>query len=104
MNIAEIIKRIRELQIEQNELIKIKLKSIHYPTEPTAITDSREATPATNTGSIKPGDTVELLTGGVMCKVGDRAIVTKVNNKTIHFRTIRNGHHTHKKPTNLRKV
>ena len=97
MNIAEIIKRLRELQIEQNTLID-KLHSIHSGSE------DDQHLQRTDDDCIQIGDKVRLNTGGVRCRVGDEAIVTKCNEKTVHFRVTRNGHHSYKKISNVTKI
>ena len=97
MNIEAIIKRLRELQIEQNTLLD-RLHSIHCEAE------VNQQTRRINDSRIQIGDKIMLNTGGVRHKVGDEAIVTKCNEKTVHFKVLRNGHHSYKKVSNVTKI
>ena len=58
----EIIKRLQELQLEQQDLLN-RLDAINQ--------DTRE--------DIEAGDKIKVLTEGVLCKENDKAVVTKTN-------------------------
>lgn len=86
MKTDDIIAKLQQLQIEQSKLIK-KLRNQG---------NSKETRP------FRVGDIITLCTGGVNCKKGDTARVTKTAGDTVHFKVLRNGHHTHKKTKNVR--
>jgi hypothetical protein len=90
MDVSELIAKLAKLQLEQQEIIE-QLASI------AAETQGDEST-------IRVGDYVTLLTGGVRCQKGDKARVTKVNKSSIHFTILRNQHNTYKHYTNVRKI
>jgi hypothetical protein len=92
MDIPALIKKLSQLQLEQNKIIE-------------QITAARAtATPTEPEDTIHIGDHVLLLTGGIRCIKGDRARVTKVTNSAVHFTVIRNKHNTYKKHRNVRKI
>ena len=86
MNEEELIRRLKQLQIEENHIIK----------QLTAIRSSDEA--------LKVGDTVKLLTKGVRSKRGDLALVTSVSSNSIGVKLIDTGHITRRQPKNVKKV
>ena len=83
----EIIKRLQELQLEQQDLLS-QLDAINQ--------DTRE--------DIKAGDKIKVRTAGVLCKENDKAVVTKTNRHNVHFKVIRTGHNTHRKRKNVKKI
>ena len=97
MDIGEITRKLRDLQIEQNALLE-QLNN-HHKNKNISVT-TRE----NDYNTIRVGDQVILGTGGVRCTTGDIATVTKINKSTIHFKVNRNGHHSHKKIKNIRKI
>ena len=86
MNEEELIRRLEQLQIEENHIIK----------QLSAIRPSDQA--------IKVGDTVKLLTKGVRSKKGDLAVVTSVTDNSIGIRLKGTGHITRRQPNNVKKV
>ena len=106
MEVADIIKRLQELQIEESNLLA-ELASRErnnealraYPQHP-----SQRPNRANDKNQIKIGDKVLLLTGGVRCRKGDTATVTKVSPKTIHFTVHRTGHATYKRVENVKRI
>ena len=54
--------------------------------------------------NLKIGDYITLLFIGVRNKKGDKAGFTNTKDKTVHFVVIRNGHSTHCKKNNVRKI
>ena len=49
-------------------------------------------------------DHVVLLTGGVLCNKGNKGLVTKDTNSTVHFTVQFTKHNTHNKYRNIHKV
>ena len=86
MDEEELIRRLEQLQIEENHIIK----------QLSAIRSSDQA--------IKVGDTVKLLTKGVRSKKGDLAVVTSVADNSIGIRLKDTGHITRRQPNNVKKV
>ena len=77
MDIPALIKKLSQLQLEQNKIIE-------------QITARATATPTEPEDTIHIGDHVLLLTGGIRCIKGDRrARVTKVTDSAVHFTVIR---------------
>ena len=64
MDTEDIIKRLRELQIEQSTLLSLLA---HHTTK-----DNSERK------ALKIGDRIKLLTSGAHCRIGDLATITKV--------------------------
>jgi len=91
MDIPALIKKLSQLQLEQNKIIE-------------QITARATATPTEPEDTIHIGDHVLLLTGGIRCIKGDRARVTKVTDSAVHFTVIRNNHNTYKKRRNVQKI
>ena len=85
MNESQLIAKLQELQIEQQDIINQLLRN----------NESKQ---------LKPGDQIVLLTSGRNCRKGDTAEVSKVTSKTVHFKVNRNGHITYKKLSNVRKA
>ena len=91
--ISDLLKQLAKLQLEQNEIVEqLERKTAEIATE------------AQDENEIRVGDHVLLLTGGVRCIKGDRALVTKVTRSTVHFTVIRNQHSTYKQHRIVRKV
>ena len=102
MEIADIIQQLQDLQIKQDELLSQLASKQAQPT-------NSQAKPAKTSVSVasqelKPGDSIILLTGGIIVRRGDKAKVTKVSDTAIHFVLDRNGHSTYKRHRNVRKV
>ena len=91
MDIPALIKKLSQLQLEQNKIIE-------------QITARATATPTEPEDTIHIGDHVLLLTGGIRCIKGDRARVTKVTDSAVHFTVIRNNHNTYQKRRNVQKI
>ena len=91
MDIPALIKKLSQLQLEQNKIIE-------------QITARATATPTEPEDTIHIGDHVLLLTGGIRCIKGDRARVTKVTESAVHFTVIRNNHNTYKIHRNVQKI
>jgi transcription antitermination factor NusG len=89
MEVSDLIAKLAKLQLEQQEIIE-QLASIAAETQ--------------DESTIRVGDYVTLLTGGVRCLKGDRARVTKVNKSSVHFTILRNQHNTYKHYSNVRKI
>ena len=97
MKIADIVAKLAKLQIEQNYLIRElsnKAKIVEDKTPAPKLVDNK----------ILVGDHVILLTGGILCNKGDKGLVTKVTDSTVHFTVLRNKHDPYKKYKNVRKV
>ena len=89
MDEEDLVRRLEQLQIEENEIIE-KLKEAR-----------------SNNQAIRVGDTVRLRTKGVQSRSGDVAIVTKVTRSSVHVRVKGTGHHTrrsHKNVTVINKI
>ena len=86
MSEEDLIQRLQQLQIEENEIIG----------QLAAIRSTRQG--------IRIGDTVKLLTRGVRSKKGDLAVVTKVASNSIGIRVITTGHVTTRHPKNVLRV
>ena len=97
MNTSDIIERLQKLQIEQNELFaqlitpEAKSKGV--------VKSSRE-----ESAKLKIGDYITLLSSGVRSKKGNKARVTGTKGTTVKFVIVRNGHNTHRKRNNVRKL
>ena len=106
MEVADIIKRLQQLQIEESNLLAelaARERDIevprHHPQLP-----SRSRNKANDKEPLEIGDRVLLLTRGARCRKGDTATVTKVSPTTVHFIVHRTEHHTYKKVENVRKI
>ena len=86
MSEEELIQRLQQLQIEENEIIG----------QLAAIRSTRQG--------IQVGDTVKLLTRGVRSKRGDLAVVTKASSSSISVQLISTGHVTRRHPKNVLRV
>ena len=92
MDISAFIKKLSQLQLEQNKIIE-------------QITARATATPTEPEDTIHIGDHVLLLTGGITrCIKGDKAQVTKVTKSAVHFTVLRNNHNTYKRHRNVQKI
>ena len=87
--VSDLLAQLAKLQIEQDDIIE-KLKNISTETQ--------------GETEIRAGDHVVLLTGGVRCMKGDRALVTKVTKSSVHFTVLRNQHSTYKQHRNVQKT
>jgi NCAIR mutase (PurE)-related protein len=108
MNVSDLIDKLARLQIEQDDIIQ---QLAHRAEDPKTETEARvtltehkkpEAQEADT--EIRKGDHVLLLNSGVLCRKGDRALVTKVSHSAVHFVVFRNKHHTYKKHRNVQKI
>ena len=97
MEIADIVTKLAKLQIEQNYLIR-ELSG------KTKIVENKTPAPKPVNNKILVGNHVILLTGGILCNKGDKGLVTKVTDSTVHFTVLRNKHNTYTKYRNIRKV
>jgi len=106
MEVADIIKRLQELQIEESFLLAelASRETGDGPSRPRTLPSSQRRNKTQDRTQIKVGDEVLLLTGGVKCRKGDKATVTKVSPKSIHFTVRRNGHTTYKLPENVQRI
>ena len=86
MSEEDLIQRLQQLQIEENEIIG----------QLAAIRSTRQG--------IQIGDTVKLLTRGVRSKRGDLAVATKVTSNSVSVRLTSTGHVTRRHPKNVSKV
>ena len=86
MSEEDLIQRLQQLQIEENEIIG----------RLAAIRSTRQG--------IQIGDTVKLLTRGVRSKRGDLAVVTKVTSNSVSVRLTSTGHVTRRHLKNVSKV
>jgi hypothetical protein len=86
MSEEELIQRLQQLQIEENEIIQ----------QLSAIRSTRQG--------IQVGDTVKLLTRGVRSKKGELATTTKVTGNSVTVRLLSTGHVTRRHPKNVSKV
>jgi len=98
MEIADIVAKLAKLQIEQNYLIR------ELSNKAKIVEDKTPAPPKLVNNKILVGDHVILLTGGILCNKGDKGLVTKVTDSTVHFTVLRNKHNTYKKYKNVCKV
>jgi hypothetical protein len=94
MEINQLLDKLKELQLEQDKIIK----------DIASITSTQPDPPKEDLNRIRIGDHVKLLTGGLKCKKGDIAEVTSVSPSSISFIVLRNSHRTYRKPKNLQKV
>ena len=104
METSDIIKQLQKLQIEQNKLLS-QLSASEAEKAKVIVTQKKvksEKTP--DKKDLKAGDQVTLLTTGVRSRKGDKAKVTGIRGKTIFFTVIQNGHSTHRKSNNVRKI
>ena len=97
MEIADIVAKLAKLQIEQNYLIR-------ELSNKTRTVEDKTPAPKLVNNKILIGDHVILLTGGILCNKGDKGLVTKVTDSTVHFTVLRNRHNTYKKYKNVSKV
>ena len=97
MEIADIVAKLAKLQIEQNYLLR-------ELSNKTTIVEDKKPAPKPVNNKILVGDHVILLTGGILCNKGDKGLVTKVTDSTVHFTVLRNKHNTYKKYKNVSKV
>ena len=106
MEVADIIKRLQELQIEESFLLAelASRETANGSSRPRTLPVSRRQNKTQDKTQLKVGDEVLLLTGGVKCRKGDTATVTKVSPKSIHFTVHRNGHTTYKLPKNVQRI
>ena len=106
MEVADIIKRLQQLQIEESNLLAelaARERDIEAP-RPHPQLPSQRRNKTNDRKPLEIGDKVLLLTRGVKCRKGDTATVTKVSPNTIHFTVHRTGHQTYKRVENVRKV
>ena len=110
MKIADIVQQLQDLQIKQDELLSQLASKQAQPanSQPKPKEELTEAKPAKASRGIsqelKAGDSIILLTGGIVARKWDKAKVTKVTDTAIHFVIDRNGHSTYKRQKNVRKV
>ena len=104
METSDIIKQLQKLQIKQDKLLSRLVASETDKTEVVATKKEVANKKTTNKKDLKIGDQITLLTTGVRTKKGDKARVTGIRGNTIFFTVIRNGHSTHRKANNVRKV
>jgi hypothetical protein len=105
MNVSDLIAKLAKLQIEQDDIIQ-QLANRARDTETETKDKDKDKKPKAQKedNEIHKGDHVLLLTGGVLCKKGDRAQVTKVTHSAVHFHVLRNNHNTYKKHKNVQKI
>ena len=106
MEVADIIKRLQQLQIEESALLaELASRAPHSRASvPTSQLKSQRDDTAEDQDKIKVGDKVLLLTRGTRCRKGDTATVTKVSDNTVYFTVHRNGHSTYKLVHNVQKI
>ena len=106
MEVADIIKRLQELQIEENTLLAELMSrgTGDGLSRSRTLPPSQRENRAQDRRRVKVGDDILLLTGGVRCRKGDKATVTKVSPKSIHFTVHRNGITTYKRPENIQRI
>ena len=106
MNTSDIIEQLQKLQIEQNKLLtqlitpEAKSKGYPQPVRQKGVVKSSSE----ESEKLKVGDYITLLSSGVRSKKGDKARVTCTKGTTVKFVIIRNGHNTHRKRNNVRKL
>ena len=83
MEEEDIIRRLQQLQIEEDKLIK-RLRDIRI-----------------SNGTVRVGDTVKLQTRGVQSRKGDVATVTKVTSNSVHVKVKGPGHYTRRSHRNV---
>lgn len=97
MEISDLLKKLKNLQIEQDKVIaEISLRTSSLTKQPSPPKDE-------DPNKIRIGDHVTLLTGGIKCRKGDVAKVTSVSPSSISFVVLRNSHRTYRKPKNVKK-
>ena len=107
MEVADIIRRLQELQIEESNLLAelaSRERGNETPRNHPQFQSQRQNRANDRKQEINIGDKVLLLTGGIRCRKGDKATVTKVSPKTIHFTVHRTGHTTYKRVENVKKI
>ena len=109
MDASDIIEQLSNLQIEQNKLIAQLIKQnnntkLNQKGNPKSEIPKGAEDKSAGNNTNKIGDRITLLTNGVRSKKGEEAKVTDIKGKTIKFIVIRNGHSTHRKIHNVRKL
>ena len=104
METSDIIKQLQKLQIEQNKLLSQLSASEAEKAKVIATQKKVKSEKTPDKKDLKAGDQVTLLTTRVRSRKGDKAKVTGIRGKTIFFTVIRNGHSTHRKANNVRKI
>ena len=97
MNTSDIIERLQKLQIEQNELFAQLIT-------PAAKSKGGVKSSSEKSAELKIGGYITLLSSGVRSKKGNKARVTGTKGTTVKFIIVRNGHNTHRKRNNVRKL
>ena len=106
MDISSLVDKLKELQIEQDKILQ-QIQAINESdtNRGTAGTQTpNRARPQSTTTDLKTGDHVTLLTGGIKCKKGDIAQVTKITDEWVYFVVLRNNQQSYKKSRNIRKI
>lgn len=100
---TQIINKLKELNLETTRLLQ-QLESPKVDPTYTPVSPVQQPEPKEDT--VKEGDTIILLSGGLGRKIknGDRATVTEVKGDRVHFTVTRNGVSSYKKLKNVRKV
>ena len=91
--ISDLLTQLARLQLEQDDIVEQLTRRT-----------GEVAAGTQGENEIRVGDHIVLLTGGVRCAKGDRALVTKVTRSTVHFTVVRNQHSTYKQRRNVRKI
>ena len=106
MKVADIIRRLQELQIEESNLLSelAQHESGNGASEPQPSRNNQRKNKTRSREQVKVGDEVLLLTKGAKCRKGDTATITKVGPKTVHFTVHRNGHSTYKLIENVQLI
>ena len=106
MKVADIIKQLQELQIEESTLLAelAQREAGNGASESYSLPNNQRKNKTRRKKQIGVGDEVLLLTGGVKCRKGDKATVTKIGPKTAHFTVHRNGHTTYTLVENVRRI
>ena len=107
MKVSDLINRLAELQIEQDDIIQElanRANNTEHNTEANVENKDKKSETQENDTEIRIGDHVLLLTSGRWNRKGDKAQVTKVTSSEVHFTILRNNHATYKKHRNVRKI
>ena len=98
---SEIIRRLQDIQIEETKLLT--RLSILRRTNTTSAA-AKSTTEREQSEELEVGDTVRLLTKGVLIKKGDLATITGLEENKVHFTVHRNDRKSFKARTNVEKI
>ena len=96
MEIADIVQKLQDLQIQKGQLLTKLAAKYSVPISSNKVIEVPN-TRSRDSRAWQPGDNIILLTGGVITRKGGLAKVTKLMETNMHFVVIRNGQSMYKK-------